>query len=213
MSLLPSDSCDFFDHSRRQFAVNHTCDVLAIGCAKGPPQRGEFDVVGYVSRWQRNLRRTAGILEDTLHPAGVAVYFCDEEILSSCERHWDQLVDEAKNAERYSRRLSRRIREGYETNVPSNATQVDAHRLDCGAMPRGCWKSTRPQRRRCVVRTSSLPAGTRARGPDPAEPTSSSRADHPLLVTALLLATLHLRDEIEGVWRQCRRVPSLSMRT
>ena len=41
------------------------------------------------------------------------MYFCDEEILSSSERHWDQLVDEAKDAERYSRRLSRRIREGY----------------------------------------------------------------------------------------------------
>jgi DNA invertase Pin-like site-specific DNA recombinase len=76
---------------------------------------GAFDVllVGYVSRWQRNLRRTLELLEDVLHPAGVAVYFCDEEILSSSERHWDQLVDEAKDAERYSRRLSRRIREGY----------------------------------------------------------------------------------------------------
>lgn len=81
----------------------------------GAAQRGEFDVllVGYVSRWQRNLRRTLELLEDTLHPAGVPVYFCDEEILSSSERHWDQLVDEAKDAERYSRRLSRRIREGY----------------------------------------------------------------------------------------------------
>ena len=81
----------------------------------GAAQRGEFDVllVGYVSRWQRNLRRTLELLEDPLHPAGVPVYFCDEEILSSSERHWDQLVDEAKDAERYSRRLSRRIREGY----------------------------------------------------------------------------------------------------
>jgi DNA invertase Pin-like site-specific DNA recombinase len=76
---------------------------------------GAFDVllVGYVSRWQRNLRRTLELLEDVLHPAGVAVYFCDEEILSSSDRHWDQLVDEAKDAERYSRRLARRIREGY----------------------------------------------------------------------------------------------------
>ncbi len=76
---------------------------------------GAFDVllVGYVSRWQRNLRQTLNLLEDTLKPAGVAVYFCDEEILSSSERHWDQLVDEAKDAERYSRRLSRRIKEGY----------------------------------------------------------------------------------------------------
>ncbi len=81
----------------------------------GAAQRGDFEVllVGYVSRWQRNLRRTLELLEDTLHPAGVPVYFCDEEILSSSERHWDQLVDEAKDAERYSRRLSRRIKEGY----------------------------------------------------------------------------------------------------
>lgn len=56
-------------------------------------------------------------VSDTLHPAGVPVYFCDEEILSSCERHWDQLVDEAKDAERYSRRLARRIREGYASKL------------------------------------------------------------------------------------------------
>ncbi len=37
----------------------------------------------------------------------------ETEILSSSERHWDQLVDEAKDAERYSRRLARRILEGY----------------------------------------------------------------------------------------------------
>jgi DNA invertase Pin-like site-specific DNA recombinase len=77
--------------------------------------RSEFDVllVGYVSRWQRNLRWTLELLEDSLHPAGVAVYFADEEILSSCERHWDQLVDEAKDAERFSHKHSRRVREGY----------------------------------------------------------------------------------------------------
>ncbi len=78
-------------------------------------ERGEFEVllVGYVSRWQRNLRQTLNLLEDSLHPAGVAVYFADEEILSSNERHWDQLVDEAKDAERFSRKHSRRVREGY----------------------------------------------------------------------------------------------------
>jgi DNA invertase Pin-like site-specific DNA recombinase len=80
---------------------------------------GAFDVllVGYVSRWQRNLRQTLNLLEDTLHPAGVAVWFCDEEILSSSERDWDQLVAEATDAERYSRRLSRRIREGYASKL------------------------------------------------------------------------------------------------
>ena len=64
---------------------------------------GAFDVllVGYVSRWQRNLRQTLNLLEDVLHPAGVAVWFADEQILSSCERDWDQLVAEATDAERY----------------------------------------------------------------------------------------------------------------
>ncbi len=87
-------------------------------------ERGEFDVllVGYVSRWQRNLRQTLNLLEDTLHPAGVAVWFADEEILSSNERHWDQLVDEAKDAERFSRKHSRRVHEGYASKL---ATQHD----------------------------------------------------------------------------------------
>ena len=76
---------------------------------------GAFDVllVGYVARWQRNLRRVLELLEDQLHPAGVAVWFADEEILSSNERHWDQLVDEAKGAESWLRKHRRRVREGY----------------------------------------------------------------------------------------------------
>lgn len=76
---------------------------------------GAFDVlvVGYVARWQRNLRQTLNLLEDELHPAGVAVWFCDEELLSSNERHWDQLVDEAKGAESWLRKHRRRVREGY----------------------------------------------------------------------------------------------------
>lgn len=75
---------------------------------------GAFDilVVAYVARWQRNLRQTLNLLEDQLHPAGVAVWFADEELLSSSERHWDQLVDEAKSAESWLRRHRRRVREG-----------------------------------------------------------------------------------------------------
>ncbi len=100
-------------------------------------QRGNFEVllVGYVSRWQRNLRRTLELLEDTLHPAGVPVFFCDEEILSSAERHWDQLVDEAKDAERYSRRLSRRIKEGY-------ASKLTKQRDPGGRPPYGFRRNT-----------------------------------------------------------------------
>jgi DNA invertase Pin-like site-specific DNA recombinase len=75
---------------------------------------GAFDilVVGYVARWQRNLRQTLNLLEEDLHPAGVAVYFCDEELLSSNQRHWDQLVDEAKAAESWLRKHRRRVKEG-----------------------------------------------------------------------------------------------------
>ena len=85
---------------------------------------GAFDVllVGYVARWQRNLRQTLNLLEDDLHPAGVAVWFCDEELLSSSERHWDQLVDEAKGADSWLRRHRRRVREGY---AAKRATQHD----------------------------------------------------------------------------------------
>ena len=48
-------------------------------------QAGAFDLLlaGYSDRWQRNLRRTLELLEDGLHPAGVALVMCDRRILSS----------------------------------------------------------------------------------------------------------------------------------
>lgn len=51
---------------------------------------GSFDilVVGYVSRFQRNLKQTL-IAVDELHSQGVAVLFCDERILSSDTDRWD----------------------------------------------------------------------------------------------------------------------------
>ena len=44
---------------------------------------GSFDLLlaGYSDRWQRNLRRTLELLEDGLHPAGVALVMCDRRIL------------------------------------------------------------------------------------------------------------------------------------
>jgi DNA invertase Pin-like site-specific DNA recombinase len=84
-------------------------------------QASAYDVlvVAYVDRWQRNLRQTLNVLEDELHPAGVAVWFCDEEILSSCERNWDQLVDLAKAAESWLRRHRRRVKEGLAAKLAS----------------------------------------------------------------------------------------------
>ena len=76
---------------------------------------GGFDLLlaGYSDRWQRNLRRTLELLEDNLHPAGVALVMCDRRIISSDPHDWDELVAESAGAEKYSRRLSERITEGY----------------------------------------------------------------------------------------------------
>jgi DNA invertase Pin-like site-specific DNA recombinase len=76
---------------------------------------GAFDllVVGYVSRFLRNLKQSLIAVEDHLLPAGVAVLFADERILSSDPAHWDQFVREAHEAEAYSRKLSKRVHEGY----------------------------------------------------------------------------------------------------
>ena len=48
------------------------------------------------------------------HTAGAAILFADERILSSDDDAWDAWAREVVEAESYSRRLSRRVREGYE---------------------------------------------------------------------------------------------------
>ena len=78
-------------------------------------QAGAFDilVVGYVSRFLRNLKQTLIAVEDNLQRAGVAVLFADERLLTSDPDHWDQFTREAHEAEAYSRKLSKRVKEGY----------------------------------------------------------------------------------------------------
>ena len=77
---------------------------------------GAFDVLltGYADRWQRNLRRFLELIEDALHPSGVALVMCDRRLLSSDPHNWDEMVREAHAAEVYSRRLGERIADGYE---------------------------------------------------------------------------------------------------
>lgn len=89
---------------------------------------GAFDllVVGYVSRFLRNLKQTLIAIEDHLAAAGVAVLFADERLLTSDPGDWDQFVREAHEAEAYSRKLSKRVREGYaakrrRTGVPGGS--------------------------------------------------------------------------------------------
>jgi DNA invertase Pin-like site-specific DNA recombinase len=74
---------------------------------------GQYDLllIGYVSRFQRNLKQTLIALDD-FHAAGVAVLFCDEGILSSDASRWEDFAREAVEAEAYSRKLGRRIGEG-----------------------------------------------------------------------------------------------------
>jgi DNA invertase Pin-like site-specific DNA recombinase len=86
---------------------------IEFGAMIAAAKAGKFDVllVGYVSRFQRNLKQTL-IAVDELHALGVAVVFCDERIVSSDADRWDELVREAHEAESYSRKLGRRIGEG-----------------------------------------------------------------------------------------------------
>ncbi len=46
-------------------------------------------------------------------PAGVVVLFADERLLCVDPGHWDQFIREAHEAEAYSRKLSKRVSEGY----------------------------------------------------------------------------------------------------
>jgi DNA invertase Pin-like site-specific DNA recombinase len=73
-----------------------------------------FDVlvVGYVSRFARDLRTAVNARHD-LHAAGAAIMFCDERVLTSDDDAWELFAREAVEAEAYSRRLGKRIREGY----------------------------------------------------------------------------------------------------
>lgn len=69
-------------------------------------------LVGYVSRFARD----AEILLATrraIHRAGAAIFFADDRILSSDEDQWEAFAREAVEAEAYSRRLGKRISQGY----------------------------------------------------------------------------------------------------
>lgn len=78
-------------------------------------RQGRFNLllVAYQSRFLRNVKQTLIAIEDVLHPAGVAVFFIDERLLSSDPDQWHAIVEEATDAERYSRRMAKRQREGH----------------------------------------------------------------------------------------------------
>ena len=88
-------------------------DAMSLMCEDA--RAGKFDLLltGYFDRWQRNLRRTLELVEDVLHPSGVAWVMCDRRLVSSDPQDWDQMISEAHESERYSRRLGDRITDGY----------------------------------------------------------------------------------------------------
>ena len=108
-------------------------EMLAVAAA------GAFDLLlaGYSDRWQRNLRRTLELLEDGLHPNGVALVMCDRKILSSDPHDWEELVTEAMGAERYSRRLADRISDGL-------AAKFERHSDPAGQPALGFRRSPEP---------------------------------------------------------------------
>lgn len=95
-------------HSGR--TVGNTEQFRAMQASAGV----DYDVlvVGYVSRFARDLRTAVNARHD-FHAAGAAILFADERILTSDDERWDEWAREAVEAESYSRKLARRIREGY----------------------------------------------------------------------------------------------------
>ncbi len=85
----------------------------------------DYDVllVGYVSRLTRNYDSQSAVLK-TLHAAGAVIYFCDDGLLSSDDERWEQWARELVEAEAYSRRLARRVRQGYEAKFQRFADQA-----------------------------------------------------------------------------------------
>ncbi len=101
----------------RAWEVAHSGWKIAKHPAWGEMLAGagiSFDVlvVGYASRFARSLEAHVDARR-AFHAAGAAILFADERILSSDEDAWEHWAREAVEAEAYSRRLARRIREAY----------------------------------------------------------------------------------------------------
>ena len=74
---------------------------------------GTYDilVVAYASRFARSLEAHVDARR-AFHAAGAAILFADEDVLTSDDDAWDRWAQLTVEAESYSRRLARRVREG-----------------------------------------------------------------------------------------------------
>jgi DNA invertase Pin-like site-specific DNA recombinase len=105
-------------HSGRTIGTTHQFAEMLARAGR------DYDilVVGYISRFARNLRTAVNARED-LHAAGAAIYFADEDLLSSDENRWENWARETVEAEAYSRRLARAVRGGYAAKIRNYADQ------------------------------------------------------------------------------------------
>lgn len=94
-------------HSGRTIATTDQWAEMVAGAG----DRYDVLVVGYVSRFARDLRTAVNARHD-LHAAGAVILFADERVLSSDESEWERWAREAVEAEAYSRRLGRSIGQG-----------------------------------------------------------------------------------------------------
>jgi DNA invertase Pin-like site-specific DNA recombinase len=94
-------------HSGRTVATTGQWAEMVAGAG----DRYDVLVVGYVSRFARDLRTAVNARHD-LHARGAAILFADERVLSSDESEWERWAREAVEAEAYSRRLGRSIGQG-----------------------------------------------------------------------------------------------------
>ena len=119
--------------------------------------RGEFDVllVGYVSRWQRNLHRTLELLDDKLHPVGVPVYFADEDI--------SELRQTGTGTSSSARRRTPSgpaggspagSKRAMPASWPRSGTRAGIHRSVSGGMRPSSWSPTRRRSRPSLRCTS-----------------------------------------------------------
>lgn len=86
-------------------------------------------VVGYVSRFARSVEAHVDARRQ-MHAAGATILFADDRVLTSDEEEWERWIREVAEAESYSRRLARRVRQGLES-------RFHMHRDQWGRAPLG----------------------------------------------------------------------------
>ena len=153
-------------HSGRTIAATgQWAEMLA-----GAGEDWEVLVVGYVSRFARDLRTAVNARHD-LHARGAVILFADERVLSSDEDEWERWAREAVEAEAYSRQAGEADPGGLRREAPT-ARRPGRQPGAVGHGPRGPdddrrrgRHGRRPPRLRARGRRAHRPGGREGHGP------------------------------------------------